>query len=47
MSRNFKKTVGRSLIAFEEAVNEDMKRSEEDVVRNWRKVIPCYVVSES
>lgn len=34
-------------MAFEEAANEDIKKSEEDVIGNWRKGNPGYVVSES
>lgn len=34
-------------MGLKETINEGLKESEENVIRNWRSEDPCYVMTES
>ena len=46
-ARKAQKKLYRSTIDFEEAVDEDLKKSEKNPIENWRKVDTYYLMGEN
>lgn len=40
----FEETINRNHVVFGKAAGEDLQENEVNVIGNWRKKYPCYVV---